>query len=69
MAAVQLESVAAQHAKDKLNVEIFPQGPLVDGKDTSRVKGSSPDDYERLEKGLMQYGYAPLLALCYLIFI
>jgi hypothetical protein len=50
-------------------VEIFPQGPLVDGKDTSRVKGSSPDDYERLEKGLMQYGYAPPLALCYLIFI
>jgi hypothetical protein len=60
MAAVQLESVAAQ------NVEIFPQGPLVDGKDTARVKGSSP---ERLENGLMQYGYAPLLVQCYLIFI
>ncbi|KAM0903684.1 hypothetical protein ACQ4PT_018465 [Festuca glaucescens] len=58
MAAVQLESVATQ------NVEIFPQGPLVDGKDTARVEGSSPDDYERLEKGLMQYGCAHYRRRC-----
>jgi RING finger/CHY zinc finger protein 1 len=67
MGAVQLESVSAPHAQAKLNVEVFSQGPLVDGKDTSRINGSSPDDYERLEKGFMQYGYVPLLAQSYFI--
>jgi len=66
MGAVQLESAVAQHAQAKLNMEVFPQGPLVDGKDTARINGSSLDDYERLEKGLMQYGYVPLLSLNYI---
>ena len=66
MGAVQLESVVAQHAQAKLNMEILPQVPLVDGKDTARINGSSPDDYERSEKGLMQYGYVHLFAVIYI---
>jgi RING finger/CHY zinc finger protein 1 len=64
MGAVQLETVAAQHAQAKLNVEVFPQGPLLDGKDSAGINGSIPDDYERLEKGLMQYGCAHYRRRC-----
>jgi len=58
MGAVQLESVATQHAQAKLIVgDSLPQGPLLfDGNDKAGINGSKSDDYERFEKGLMQYG-------------
>ncbi|KAM3351350.1 hypothetical protein ACQJBY_023380 [Aegilops geniculata] len=65
MGAVQLESVAAQHAHAKLNVDSLPQGPsLFDGNDTARIDGSKSDEYERIEKGLMQYGCAHYRRRC-----
>ncbi|XP_037414074.1 probable E3 ubiquitin-protein ligase RZFP34 isoform X2 [Triticum dicoccoides] len=65
MGAVQLESVAAQHAQAKLNVESLPQGPsLFDGNDTARINGSESDEYEKFDKGLMQYGCAHYRRRC-----
>jgi hypothetical protein len=49
------ESAAAQHGHAKLNVEGYAPGLLISDGDCS-----NPDDYERVEKGIMQYGYVLL---------
>jgi RING finger and CHY zinc finger domain-containing protein 1 len=49
------ESAAAQHGHAKLNVEGYAPGLLLSDGDCS-----NPDDYERVQKGIMQYGYVLL---------
>uniref|UniRef100_A0A453FI69 RING finger and CHY zinc finger domain-containing protein 1 n=1 Tax=Aegilops tauschii subsp. strangulata TaxID=200361 RepID=A0A453FI69_AEGTS len=44
---------------------IILAGPsLFDGNDTARIDGSKSDEYERFEKGLMQYGCAHYRRRC-----
>lgn len=52
------EFASAQHGQAKLNVEEYAKGSLLsDGNyNTEKINGSNPDDYEKFEKGIMQYG-------------
>jgi RING finger/CHY zinc finger protein 1 len=49
---LRIESADAQDGQAKLNVEGYAPGSLL-----SDGNYSNPDDCERLEKGIMQYGY------------
>lgn len=60
---LHLEFGSAQHGPVKLNVEEYAKGSLLsDGyHNTEKINGSDPDDYEKFEKGIMQYGYVSYL--------
>ncbi|OEL32624.1 hypothetical protein BAE44_0006358 [Dichanthelium oligosanthes] len=60
------ESASAQHGQAKLNVEEYAKGSFISGGNykTEKIDGSNPVDYEKFEKGIMQYGlYAHYVAL------
>ena len=56
---LHLESASAQHGQAKLNVEEYAKGSLESGGKykKEKINGSDPDDFEKFEKGIMQYGY------------
>jgi RING finger/CHY zinc finger protein 1 len=56
---LHLESAAAQHGQAKLNVEEYAKGSFLSGGNykEEKVDGPDADDYEKFEKGIMQYGY------------
>ncbi|TVU35296.1 hypothetical protein EJB05_17180 [Eragrostis curvula] len=56
---LHFEPAASQHGQAKLNVEGYAQGSLL-----SDGNYSSPDEHERLEKGIMQYGCAHYRRRC-----
>jgi RING finger/CHY zinc finger protein 1 len=55
---LHLESASAQHGQAKLNVEEYTKGSLESGGNykKEKINGSDPDDFEKIEKGIMQYG-------------
>ncbi|KAL6614604.1 hypothetical protein ACP70R_036874 [Stipagrostis hirtigluma subsp. patula] len=63
---LRLDSTAAQHGQAKLVMEGNAQGSVLsDGNCTpKKIDGSNPDDFERLEKGIMQYGCAHYRRRC-----
>lgn len=56
---VQLESTAVQHGQAKINVEEHALVSLLSDEKyaTEKTEDVDPDDYEKLEEGIMQYGY------------
>lgn len=56
---VQLESTAVQHGQAKINVEEHALVSLLSDEKyaTEKTEDVDSDDYEKLEEGIMQYGY------------
>ena len=68
---LHLESASAQHGQAKLNVEEYAKGSLESGGNykKEKINGSDSDDFEKFEKGIMQYGYAFLLTFGCLVYL
>ncbi|KAL5227385.1 hypothetical protein ABZP36_015650 [Zizania latifolia] len=65
---LQLDSTAVQHGQAKLNVEENTQVTLLSDENyiVEKIDDMDPDDYERLENGIMQYGCAHYRRRCHI---
>uniref|UniRef100_A0A0D9V503 CHY-type domain-containing protein n=1 Tax=Leersia perrieri TaxID=77586 RepID=A0A0D9V503_9ORYZ len=63
---LQFESTAVQHGQAKLNVEEHALVSLLSDENytAEKIEDVDSDDYERLEKGIMQYGCAHYRRRC-----